>query len=100
MRRILRSFQGQSLSAGDWSSWNANITGEEPEDAGNAMGGLPILLCAEEYCPDFNIQAQAVQDEFYCHRYTAASLIAADFEAEKLGVGLKVSHLRLGAPPE
>ena len=72
-------------------------TGRAFIEAANAIGGLPIFLCAEECCPDFESESQAVQDEHYCHRYTLCSVLANHMQAARPGTGVRFLSLRIGA---
>jgi len=44
-------------------------------------GGLPILLCAEEYCMEFEKLSQQEQEASYCHRFTLARCLADRLKA-------------------
>jgi len=65
-------------------------------EAANAVGGLPIFLCAEEYLSHFDAQDQGLQDERYCHRYSIAHLVTANLQSAPSGVHVHHIHLRIG----
>ncbi len=65
-------------------------------EAAAAAGGMAIILCAEPYCPDFDVQSQEQQDEYYCHRFTLAQRVAQAILKSRSGaVSIKMVNLEL-----
>ena len=63
-------------------------------EAAAVAGGMIILLCAEPYCPDFDVQPQERQDELYCHRFTLAQRTVRAIKADR-GDAVNVRLLNL-----
>ena len=62
-------------------------------EASQAIGGLPIFLCAEEFVEDFDSNFQGHQDDTYCHRYTLSAAICRS--VRKRHPGCKVTRIDL-----
>lgn len=70
----------------DWRSfrdrYRAELTadaldvGQAFVEAAAAVGGLAVLLCAEQHRPDFEDLSPSEQDANYCHRFTLANALA------------------------
>lgn len=69
-------------------------------EGASSMGGMCIFLCAEEHLSGFDGASQTEQDEFYCHRYTAAAAIARCIMADTPNLVIERHSLRLGAQPD
>ena len=65
-----------------------------------AIDGMCVMLCAEEHYPGFSHATQIEQDEVYCHRYTAATAVAATLSAHSPELTIERHCLRLGKEAE